>query len=308
MKSTPLISVIALCYNHEKYLWESLLSVVNQSYSAIELIIVDDCSTDNSRQLIEAFTQKFPAFIIFNDVNQGNCRSFNKALSIAQGIFIIDLATDDVMLPNRLMSQIELFNRLDENVGIVFSNAVFINEHAEVGKLLYSPNQIIPEGDIYTKLLTESYILPATMMIRKTVLEQLNGYDESLAYEDFDFWVRSSRQWHYAYCPEVLMQQRKLSGSLSTKFLQKNNLLVPSTVEVCKKAAALNRTVAENQALIIRLRRALRQCIVTENYQAGQQTITLLHQLSGHNWQTRLLTIMNSLKLPIYFLYQWYKK
>ncbi len=302
----PLVTVIALCYNHEKFIVDSLQSVVNQTYRNIELIILDDFSTDKSRVKISEFYQKnLSSQYIFNENNLGNCRSFNKALRIAKGKYIIDLATDDVFKPNRIEEQVKKFEESDK-IGVVFSNAEYIDENSNHLGILYQPNQRIPSGNIYEDILKKSFILPSTMMIRKSILDKLEGYDENLAYEDFDFWVRSTRVCQYAYVPQILVQQRIVNDSYSSKFSQKYNLLTPSTVKICQKALLLNETESENQALIKRLKVVLRQCVFTQNYDSGNEVLLMFNKLKGHNWLTRVFQFLNTIKIPLNLLYSRY--
>ena len=302
-KKYSLVTIIALCYNHERFIEECLQSIVNQTYSNIELIVVDDFSTDKSREKMVAFSQKKIVIEwIFNKNNIGNCRSFNKALKIARGKYIIDLSTDDVLKPNSIEEQVKKFEE-SNRIGIVFSDAEYIDEYSNWLGIFYKKNQIIPEGNIYEDILKKSFIMASSMMIRKSILDKLGGYDENLTYEDFDFWVRSSRTYEYAYVPQILVQQRILNGSHSTKFTQKRNLLTASTVKVCQKALLLNETESENQALIIRLKVVLRQCIFTENYDSGEQVLLLLNKLKGHSWDTRFFQLLNVTKIPLNCLY-----
>ena len=97
MQDKSLVTIICLCYNQEEFVLESLESVISQDYNQIELIIVDDCSTDNSKIVIENWLLNFPQIqFIANNTNLGNTKSFNKALKLAKGKYIIDLAADDV--------------------------------------------------------------------------------------------------------------------------------------------------------------------------------------------------------------------
>lgn len=302
----PLVTIIAICYNHEQFIEECLQSIINQTYKNIELIIVDDFSVDKSREIMLIFSQKNIGInCIFNKYNVGNCRSFNQALKIAKGKYIIDLSTDDVFKPNRVEEQVKKFEESD-NIGIVFSDAEYIDEYSNWLGIFYKKNQRIPEGNIYEEILKKSFIMPSSMMIRKSILDKLGGYDENLSYEDFDFWVRSSRRCDYAYVPQILVQQRILNGSHSTKFTQKHNILTPSTVQVCEKALLLNETESENQALIIRLKVVLRQCVFTENYNSGKQVLLLLNKLKGNSWDTRFFQLLNATKIPLNYLYLKY--
>lgn len=308
-ENLPIVTVIALCYNHSTFLVESLSSVLRQTYQAIQLIVVDDASEDDSQHIILAFLQDYPTVQwIFNENNIGNCKSFNQALLLAKGKYIIDLSTDDVLEKTRIEKQVRYFESLSNSHGVVFSNAIFIDEHGKTLRTFYNENQSIPEGDIYSKLIEQSFILPSTMMIRKEVLDSLKGYDETLAYEDFDFWIRSSRNWEYAYLSEILTFQRKVSTSLSSRFIQKKNLLVVSTVKVCAKIQSLNRDETENKALIKRLYLVLKQCAFTENFEAGVEVIKILNQLKGHTFNSKLLCIIIRFSIPLNFVYLKFNK
>ncbi|MEA5401570.1 glycosyltransferase [Arcicella sp. DC2W] len=308
-ENQPIVTVIALCYNHSKFLVESLSSVLHQTYKAIQLIVVDDASEDDSQQKILTFLQDYPAVQwIFNEKNTGNCKSFNQALFLAKGKYIIDLSTDDVLEKTRIEKQVRYFESLSDSHGVVFSNAIFIDEQGKILRTLYDKNQSIPEGNIYSKLIEQSFVLPSTMMVKKEVLEELKGYDETLAYEDFDFWIRSSRNWEYAYLPEILTYQRVVSASLSSKFIQKKNQLVISTVKVCAKIQSLNRNETENKSLIKRLYLVLKQCVFTENFEAGEEVVKMLNQLKGHTFKSKLLCIIIRFSIPLNFIYLKFNK
>jgi glycosyltransferase involved in cell wall biosynthesis len=300
VKENPLVTVIALCYNHERFVLEALQSVVNQTYSNIELIIVDDFSIDNSVKNIFKFLGNNSSTKTFlNKTNLGNCRSFNQAFKIAQGKYIIDFSTDDVMLPERVAEQVAKFEDCSDKTGVIYSEGIYIDENSEVlkgGKTL--GDSINPEGDVYKNFLKGTFLMPCTMMVRKTVLDQLYGYDEALAYEDLDFWIRSSRTWEYAYVPKILSYQRIVKGSHSANFYKKHNLLIPSLVKVCKKALALNKTEEENRALLIRMRATMMKCVLSENFQAGKELNNMIENLKGHNFKSWLLSKILLLKLP----------
>jgi len=117
-------------------------------------------------------------------------------------------------------------------------------------------------------------------MFKRQVIEELGGYDEELDYEDFDFWVRSSRKFKYCYTDKVLVKKRKVFGSLSSKQTQKGNTHLMSTLRVCEKAFKLNTTSQDKSALNKRLRFEARQCLRTENYQLISGFLNLM-KLNG---------------------------
>nr|WKN38252.1 glycosyltransferase [Tunicatimonas sp. TK19036] len=287
--SNPLVSIIALSYNHSNFIEEALDSVCRQTYLNLELIIVDDASTDDSAALIEAYLQKqavsFPVKTILLKENLGNCAAFNRGLALAQGKYVIDFATDDLLLPQRIAQQVACFEDLSLDYGVVFTEAEYIDE---TGKHLWFHYQErlkqlrpIPTGEIYAQVVARYFISSPTMMIRRKVLDEMGGYDERLAYEDFDFWVRSARKWKYAYLDICTTKVRKHWRSMSTQQYQKGDSQLYSTYLVCEKVQAINRTTEENQALIARVKYEIRQAFLYDAKKEFELLFRLLQQLNN---------------------------
>ncbi|MEO8534041.1 MAG: glycosyltransferase [Flavobacterium sp.] len=266
MQYNSLVTIICLCYNHEKYVVESLRSVINQNYPFVELIIVDDFSTDQSKETISKWLIDYPEVqFIANQTNLGSTKSFNKALKLAKGDFIIDLAADDILLPNCLSLQIKAFkNSKYKNLGIVYGNAELITENGAFDSYFFpvdSHKKIIEErdtGDIYLSVISGgNSICSVSSMVKKSVFNELQGYDENLAYEDLDLWIRSSRKYEVDFIDEVLIQKRISATSLGTHFFIKNDLrskkINHSTYLIIRKAIALNQSKAEHKAILKRM-------------------------------------------------------
>lgn len=251
-----MVSIICICHNHARFVTQALDSVIGQTYQHIELIVIDDASTDGSGKIIKRWLADHPnATLLLNADNIGYCKTFNKAFRIARGHYIIDLAADDVLLPNRVDVGVKALEQAGREYGVTFSDAEHIDEN---GLFLWHhsdkyPHHTIPSGDIYIHLINRYFICSPTMMFRREVLEAMNGYDESLTYEDFDLWIRSSRTHKYIYTPQVLVQKRRLLTSLSQRQRQIASDQSFSTFQVCQKIKLLNRTDAERKALNARL-------------------------------------------------------
>lgn len=305
---TPLVSVICLCYNHARFVEQAIQSVLSQTYKNIQVIVVDDASTDNSVEVIrDVLLRSGRIDIQFLSLPQniGNCRAFNQGLALAKGTYIIDLATDDYMVPERIQRQVEFFLSLDESYGVIFSDAVYIDEE---GKFLYNHFEelqrkrlvyTVPRGDVFKDILTIYFIPSPAMMIRKKVLDELGGYDEQLAYEDFDFWVRSSRNYQYNYQEEKLTVVRKNARSMSTGWYKVGDKQLHSTYLVCRKAQKLVRTPEETNALVSRVRYELRQSALSENFYEGNLFLSLLKELTTLSLRDRFFTFLLNLELPL---------
>jgi len=248
----PLVSVICVCYNHERFVLEALESVKAQTYPHVELIVVDDGSSDNSAKIIGQWLNKNPPVQFLNlKINQGYCMAFNKAFAKAKGEFIIDLAADDVLLPDRIEKGIEGFILRGEKYGVQFGDAAYMDIEGKItGKHSDRfPHRTTPEGDVYRDIIQRYFVCSASMMVRKSVLDQMGGYDKALYYEDFDLWIRASRNHWFFYVPEILVRKRIVPGSLGDKQYSRQENQMLSTYLVCLKVFRLNRTKEEKKAL-----------------------------------------------------------
>ena len=146
------------------------------------------------------------------------------------------------------------------------------------------------------------------MMMRRDVLNELGGYDETLSYEDFDFWVRSARLYHYGYVDEVLTLKRQLPNSLSAQVSLPDNQLLPSTLVVCQKAFDRCRTPAEYGALAQRIRTFIRKAFYAEQFGLARQFGQLLRQMERPGWPTSLILQLSRLQPPVNRRYRQYLK
>jgi glycosyltransferase involved in cell wall biosynthesis len=279
MRDKSLVTIICLCYNQEKFVVASLLSAVNQDYPFIELIIVDDFSTDKSKETIQNWLVDYPEIqFIANETNLGSTKSFNKALKLAKGDYIIDLACDDILVPNCVSLQLKAFQESKyKNLGVVYGNAELINEKGRFYFYFFpvdSNKKTIEKrttGDIYLSVISGgNSICSVSSMVKKTVFDALDGYDENLAYEDLDLWIRASRVYDFDYTDEILIQKRISNTSLGTHFFLKNDARAKkinySTYLILQKAIALNRSKTEHKAILKRMHFEMTLAYKTSDY------------------------------------------
>jgi len=302
----PFVSVICLCFNHQKYIDQAVQSVLNQSYRNIELIIIDDASNDGSAGKVKSLGEKYNLRTVLLTENQGNCKAFNIGFSLSKGEYIIDLAADDVLLPNRIDLGVQELEKNGESYGVNFCDIDLINELGErMGTHFRRDSngnlaEKVMEGDLYKILLEKYYISTPTMMIRRAVLEKLGGYDEKLSYEDFDFWVRSSRDYKYCFTDKVLMQKLILKNSHSARQYQRKNPHSYSTALVCEKALKLNKTTSEDKALLNRINYELKWAMITENWEAADLFLRTKKNIIHSKFRWMFEKFITSLKPPWY--------
>ena len=270
----PLVSIIVVSYNHAPYIREAIRSVFSQTYQNIEVIVVDDASDDDSVEVINQLQNDgLPFEKILHANNLGYCKAFNHAFARTHGEFVIDLAADDVLLPHRVERGV--FGLQGSKSGVDFCDVFYIDQYSKVLGTHYKRDsrnnlkQHVPSGDIFKSILERYFICAPGMMIARKVFDSLKGYDEELYYEDFDFWVRSSRDFHYHFTNEVLAKKRVVAGSMSKYQFLPNSKMLPTTVKVCYKAHALCRTDDEFRALAKRVKYEMRQAIFSNNLFRG---------------------------------------
>ncbi|GAB3782022.1 hypothetical protein GCM10028818_37030 [Spirosoma horti] len=311
----PWVSVICTSFNQQAYVEQALQSVIGQDYPNVELIVIDNGSTDGSAERIFNFIQHHPAIqFVRNPVNTGLNRAFNQGLALAGGRYIIDLSADDVLLPSRIRKQVALFEELAGPYVVVFSNAAYIDPagrnlgtHYAVdanGRSLAS----VPSGNVFRPILESYFICTPTMMMRRDVLNELGGYDETLAYEDFDFWVRSARIYQYAYLDDVLTLKRQCPDSLSAQVVRPDNILLQSTLAVCHKAYDRCTTPDEFSALAQRIRTFIRKAFYAEQFDLALKFGDLLRHIERPGFYSLLILELSRFHLPVNKLYQQYLK
>lgn len=279
MQNTPLVTIICLCYNHEQFVVEALNSVINQTYKNIELIIVDDRSSDNSVNVIKEWLKNHPEIpFIANEKNQGNTKAFNKGLKISKGDYIIDLAADDVLMENCVALQINQFqNSTYENLGIVYGGLELIDENNNtIGNFfdIYNSNTSGKEnrsGDIYKGLLNmQNNVCSVSSMVKREVYDRFSGYDESLAYEDYDLWIKTARYYNFDFIDTILVKKRELTTSLTSyrvrRWNKKTWKLGFSTYKILLNALHLNQSKDEYSAILKRIRLETKIAIKTGNF------------------------------------------
>jgi glycosyltransferase involved in cell wall biosynthesis len=238
MSELPLVSILALCYNHSEYLNEALESIQNLKYKNIEVWIIDDASPDNSAELLREWQKKRTDWnFVFNETNKGNCRTFNSVLSKCSGKWVIDFATDDVLDDSALENWVKRAET-DPSCGFCYADGTILFQ--ESGKKIRFSETIarkeFPEGKILPELLHHPFICPPAVMFRRDVLVELGGYDETLSYEDWDIWLRISQKYLVMHHGETVITYRRHSESLSSSLLFKRNRhILQSTVQILER-------------------------------------------------------------------------
>ena len=216
---SPVLSIVAICYNHERFVIEALNSILQIESLCCELIFCDDCSTDSSVQIANKWLDThFPSAIrVINEKNIGICATLNKALLKAAGKYIKILACDDTFIGREIPNQIEQLERLGSDVVMCCSNFDEIDEHSiSIRTRIYPDNYKLPT-DLFQAIIKKPMVFsPQTAIWKKSVYDEIGGFDESYSAEGFQTWLKIFYAKNRAiYLPQVTAQYRILGNSFS---------------------------------------------------------------------------------------------
>lgn len=207
---TGTASVIIPTYNHAAYLGDAVMSVLRQTYDRIEIIVVDDGSTDGTAEVVAGFGDRVR--YIWQE-NQGLSAARNAGIRAARGEYIALLDADDMYEPAFLGTMVDLM----ESAGAdgVFCGYRFVDDADR--PLPQHEARPVPAGELYRLLLDGNFLVPESMLVRRRCYEGAGLFDESLrACEDWDMWLRLARDYTIVGTGKILTRHRVLAGSMST--------------------------------------------------------------------------------------------
>ncbi|MCK0472945.1 glycosyltransferase [Halalkalibacter sp. APA_J-10(15)] len=209
------ISAIVPAYNTEKYLRFALNSLINQSYPLAEIIIIDDCSQDDTLKIAKEFQSRFNGLKIIHQIeNKGVSSARNIGIKRATGDWILFLDADDIVDKNLLKKQVDILlsqskSNVDKWVAVYPSYEQIDKEGQSLGDLIKGKQVPAKESFGYF-LLRNQIITPSGLLVKKDVVLDLGGFDESLALnEDWDLWLRMSKHYGFLYVEDAIAKVRR---------------------------------------------------------------------------------------------------
>lgn len=205
-KKEPLVSFIMPVYNAEKFLVETLISILNQTYTNIEIIAVNDGSKDSSLQILESFAKNDKRLVIINQENTGIVGALNNGIQHAHGEFIARADSDDICFLTRIEKQIPHIINAPEVV-LVCSNFEVIDENSE-----FMYREIVPlrDMDIKQAMLFYNPIGHGTTLLRKSAVLEVGGYSDKCGpTEDYELWTRLSKVGKFVGVEDILYRWRQ---------------------------------------------------------------------------------------------------
>lgn len=215
-ETVPRVTVLMSVYNGEAYLRQAIDSILNQTYQDFEFLIVNDGSTDSSRDIILSY--KDPRIrMIDNQHNMGLTKSLNRGLEKAKGKFIARMDADDISLPDRFSKQISFLEQHPE-VGVLGTWLESIDINGETASIWKMP---VSHSLIVWTLQFNNYLMHPTVMMRRDLVKRAGGYNLIGPSQDYDLWCRLAKQTRMANLPEPLVRHRLHESSIGSVFSQK---------------------------------------------------------------------------------------
>ncbi|MCT7911792.1 glycosyltransferase family 2 protein [Arcobacter lacus] len=204
INSSPLVSVVIPCYNHQYYVEKSLKSVINQTYKNIEIIVIDDGSKDNSVKVLKEL-QKNNKFILECQENMGVCKTLNRAIGMSNGKYIAILASDDYWDLTKIEKQVKVLET-SNNSEFCFTQALEFDSNTDKNMRIFPKNPL--SGNVLNSVFVRQHVPAGSMMFSKNLFDKINGFDESLKEEDWDFVIRSAANTNFISIKEPLFFYR----------------------------------------------------------------------------------------------------
>lgn len=214
----PKVSVLMPVYNHAEYLEESLASVLNQSYPDYEVVVVDDGSTDTTPKKLKALAAKNPQLRVLSREHAGIISALNAGIEACRGDYIARMDADDRMHPDRLALQAEYLDQNPEVAVVSSLVAGFPAGGVAEGFRIYIEwlNTLVTDADIRREIFVESPVCHPSVMLRKSILLDIGGYQDNGWAEDYDLWLRLYLKGvRFEKLSEVLVEWREYPARLT---------------------------------------------------------------------------------------------
>lgn len=251
----PRVSVIIPTYNSAAMVQEAIGSVLAQTYADLEVVVMDDGSTDDTESVVRRFGDRVR---YFKQENQGVSAARNAGINKSLGDYVAFLDSDDLWLPEKLSAQIPLLEA-DPTLGLVYCDWSVVSREALL-QSSYLKDLPAASGYVFDELIQSGFILTSGVVLRRGCLDDVGAFDKSLAIaQDYDLWLRISYRWKIQLVNRCLFTKRSLKGSLSSN-LKKTAL---------ERIALYQKTLKELQDMSPRSRKLVRHQLALNYWDVG---------------------------------------
>lgn len=229
--NSPLVSVVIPCYNHEKFVQDSIQSVIDQTYSNIELIIIDDGSKDNSlaiiKEMIELCEKRFKRFEFRSRANIGLSATLNEALEWCQGRYFAPIASDDQMIDDKIKFQVEYLEKHLE-VSALMGSIERVDDNNKILGIGRSKNAEYNFEDVF---LSKQYLNACTQISRLEHIKEVGGYKVGCPIEDWYMWLKLSQLGKLVNIDKIFVKYRMHDDNT----IKKGEIIYSGMIEVAEE-------------------------------------------------------------------------
>lgn len=235
IQPTPDITIAVMSYNNEKYLSQTVESVLEQTGVSLELIVFDDCSSDGSIKILKRYTNDPRFSFQINDKNLGITGNYNRCVNSGSGRYIVVLGSDDLMYPGHLLS---LFSAMElhPNVALAYTQCIWIDEQNKTIKKPDHPGHLAHSyignrNEVAGLLIHDNYITPSSVMLRRSALNRIRRADGNihapdLIAGDWDLWIRIAKKYpDFIFLHQATLGYRIHQGQISGEFYKSDRPL-----------------------------------------------------------------------------------
>ncbi len=233
----PLVSVIIPAYNAARFIGRTLSSVVEQTYPNMEIIVVDDGSTDETPQIVQSFCERDPRVVLVRKQNGGVATARNLGIQKSSGELIAPLDSDDVWYPEKLAEQVTLMQACHEKVGLVYCWSRIIDE--EDRPIVDITHAF--EGNVVADLMFSNFLGNGSCaLIRRSCFDVVGLYNGATTpCEEWDMYLRIAERFEYRLVPRILVGYREVLTSLSADYRRMERAFAAFTTELRRRNPAV---------------------------------------------------------------------
>ncbi len=229
----PLVSIVCVSMNHEAYVEKGIQSFLNQTYSNVEVLYLDNASVDNTFEIAEAIllagNKPYQSFKRERSYNLPE--NFNYLIKKSSGKYLCFISCDDWMLPEYIENMVKQYE-LQQHIGLLYSNGWYYFE--DTGKYKLAANKKFISGKIFDHIFLHGPMFPPGIMVKKEIFDKVGLYDESTLIEDYDMWLKIAVDYEIGYSTVPAIYYRKHSESMTGLYGYENIKYYLQTVDKYK--------------------------------------------------------------------------
>ncbi len=228
MSQTRQVSVVISTYNRARMLKRAIQSVLNQTFQDFELIVVDNASTDHTKEVVQSFSEERLHYLC-HEQNRGGSAARNTGIKYAQGPYIAFLDDDDEWFPQKLEKQLKKMEAA-QSAGLIYVGSEVFNEKKQKIEQVYLPQY---RGQVYERvLLSTIFSSVSNVLVRRECFQKVGLFDEELSScQDWEMWLRIAREYEFDFVPEVLLRINVHEDHISTNYQS----LIPGRTRMVQK-------------------------------------------------------------------------